>query len=198
MGKDKPAERIEHLEPLIFTVRHCRVILDADLARLYGVTTRRFNEGFRRNRDRFPGDFAFQLTDAEFAELRFQSATPGRQHDDSKGNIRNRSQIATGSQKHRDPRFRPWVFSEHGALMAANILRSKRAVHMSVFVIRAFVRLREELAANSAVLKRLAEIDRTLLQHDSALRDVYLKLLPLLQPPPDPAKRRIGFHTGGE
>ena len=82
--------------------------------------------------------------------------------------------------------------------MAANILRSKRAVHMSVFVIRAFVRLREELAANSAVLKRLAEIDRTLLQHDAALRDVYRKLLPLLQPPPDPPKRPIGFQTGGE
>jgi hypothetical protein len=81
--------------------------------------------------------------------------------------------------------------------MAANILRSKRAVHMSVFVIRAFVRLREELAANSAVLKRLAEIDRTLLQHDAALRDVYRKLLPLLQPPPDPPRRHIGFHPAG-
>ena len=78
--------------------------------------------------------------------------------------------------------------------MAANILRSERAVQMSVFVIRAFVRLREQVAANSAILQRLAEIDATLLQHDSALRDIYRKLLPLLQPPPDPPKRRIGFH----
>ncbi len=170
---------------------------DAELARLYGVTTRRFNEGFRRNRDRFPDDFAFQLSSAEFASLRTRLATKDPQQDDLQGDFQNRSQIATGSQKHRDPRFRPWVFSEHGALMAANILRSKRAVHMSVFVIRAFVRLREELAANSAVLKRLAEIDRTLLQHDAALSDIYRRLLPLLQPPPDPPKRPIGFQSGG-
>ena len=93
----------------------------------------------------------------------------------------NRSQIVTGSQKHRDPRFRPWAFTEHGALMAANILRSDRAVHMSVFVIRAFVRLREHVVANQAILKRLAEIDRT-----------------LLQPLPDHPKRRIGFQSKGK
>ena len=79
--------------------------------------------------------------------------------------------------------------------MVANILRSDQAVHMSVFVIRAFVRLREQIAANAAILKRLAEIDKTLLQHDAGLRDIYRKLLPLLQPPPDPPKRRIGFYT---
>lgn len=78
--------------------------------------------------------------------------------------------------------------------MAANILRSERANHMSIYVIRAFVRLRDKLAANTAILARLAEIDRTLLQHDATLRDIYRKLLPLLQPPPDPPKRRIGFH----
>lgn len=79
--------------------------------------------------------------------------------------------------------------------MAANILRSEQAVRMSVYVIRAFVRMREELVANAVILKRLAEIDRALLQHDAALRDIYLKLLPLLQPPPDPPQRRIGFHA---
>jgi hypothetical protein len=82
--------------------------------------------------------------------------------------------------------------------MAANILHSERAVQMSVFVVRAFVRLREHIAANAAILKRLAEIDRTLLQHDTALLDLYEKLLPLLQPPPDPPKRRIGFHSKGK
>jgi hypothetical protein len=82
--------------------------------------------------------------------------------------------------------------------MAANVLHSEQAVLMSEYVIRAFVRLREELTANATILKRLAEIDRTLLQHDTALRDVYRKLLPLLQPPPDPPKRRIGFQTGDE
>lgn len=92
----------------------------------------------------------------------------------------------------------PLAFTEHGALMAANVLNSTEAVEMSVFVIRAFMRAREHLSANSAILKRLAEIDKTLLQHDSALRDVYRKLLPMLQPPPDPPKRRIGFNRDTE
>jgi hypothetical protein len=91
-------------------------------------------------------------------------------------------------------RYRPYAFTEHGALQAANILNSARAVQMSVFVIRAFVKMRDELAANSAMAKRLAQIDDTLFLHDSALRDLYQKLRPLLAPPPDPPqKRRIGF-----
>jgi hypothetical protein len=192
MGKRRPAERTERLEPLIFMVRGRRVILDADLARLYGVSTGRFNEAFIRNRRRFPGDFSFRLTAEEYANLRSQIATSSFQHPNSNGE--NQSHSVTGSS-HGGRRYRPWVFTEHGALMAANILRSEQAVRMSVYVIRAFVRLREALAANAAILKRLAEIDRTLLQHDGALRDIYRKLLPLLQPPPEPPKRRIGFHN---
>ena len=99
---------------------------------------------------------------------------------------------------HGGRRYCPWAFTEHGAVMAANILRSERAVQMSVFVVRAFVRLREHVAANHAILKRLAEIDRTLLEHDTALLDVYEKLLPLLQPPPAAPTRRIGFHSKGK
>jgi len=177
----------EPLEPLILSIRGHRVILDTDLARLYGVSTRVLNQGVRRNSHRFPDDFAFRLSATEAADLRAEFV-------DTKTDIGNRSQIVIGSQKHRDPRFRPWAFTEHGALMAANVLRSRRAVQMSVFVIRAFVRLREQIAANRAILQRLAEIDNTLLQHDTALRDIYQKLLPLLQPPPDPPKRRIGFR----
>jgi len=184
----------EHLEPLIVAIRGHRVVLDADLARLYGVDTKRFNEAFKRNRDRFPADFAFQLTAEEFAELRSQIATSSSQPPDSLED--NRSQFATGS--HGGRRYLPWAFTEHGALMAANILRSARAVQMSVFVVRAFVRLREEVAANTSVLARLAEIERKLLQHDVALLDIYQRLLPLLQPSPDPPKRRIGFHTEGD
>jgi ORF6N domain len=198
MGKEKPAGRIENLEPLIFTVRGRRVILDSDLAHVYGVPTKALNQAVKRNTNRFPGDFAFQLDDAEAGGLRSQFVTSTSQVADSEGFLGNRSQSVTGSRKHRDPAARPWVFTEHGALMAANILRSEQAVRMSVYVIRAFVHLREEVAANSAILKRLAEIDRTLLQHDTALRDIYRRLLPLLQPPSDPPKRRIGFHTGGE
>lgn len=175
----------EQLEPLIFSIREHRVLLDADLARLYEVSTRRFNEAFKRNRHRFPADFAFQLTTAEFNLMRSRIA-PGSSHaHDSLEEKMMWSQFATTSGQRRRTTHRPW----------ANILRSERAVQMSVFVVRAFMRLREHVAANTAVLKRLAEIDKTLLRHDAALRDVYQKLLPLLQPPADPPKRRIGFHT---
>jgi hypothetical protein len=186
----------EPLEPLIFTIRDRRVVLDADLARLYGIDTFRFNQAFKRNQHRFPADFAFQLTSAEFENLRSQSALSNAQGTDLKGS--NSSQFVMSSMRRRGKTYVPWAFTEHGALMAANILRSERAVRMSVFVVRAFVRLREHVAANTAVMARLAEIDKTLLQHDAALRDLYRKLLPLLQPPADPPKRRIGFHREDE
>ena len=174
---------------LIRSIRDQRVILDNDLATVYGVPTKRLNEQYRRNLARFPQDFAFQLTQDEWAALRSQNATG------SAIALANRSQNATGSQKHRDPRFPPVAFTEHGALMAANILNSARVVAMSVYVIRAFVKMREDLAANAAILKRLAEIDKTLLLHDGALRDIYQKLRPLLEPPPSPPKPEIGFHV---
>jgi hypothetical protein len=174
------------IERRIYSIRGVRVILDADLAVLYGVSTKRLNEQFRRNRKRFPDDFAFQLTPDEASSLRSQFAIA------SLAASSIRSQNATASK--RNVRYRPWAFTEHGALQAANILNSANAVHISVFVIRAFVKMREHLATNAAILKRLAEIDNGLLVHDSALRDVYQKLLPLLSPPPVPTKKRIGFH----
>ena len=174
---------------LIRSIRDQRVILDNDLAAVYRVTTKRLNEQYRRNLGRFPEDFAFQLTPEEWGALRSQYATG------SPVALVNRSQNATGSQKHRDPRFPPLAFTEHGALMAANILNSPRAVTMSVYVIRAFVKMREDLAANAAILKRLAEIDKTLLLHNGALREIYQKLRPLLEPPPPPPKPEIGFHV---
>jgi hypothetical protein len=181
------------VELLIRSVRGHKVMLDADLARLYGVPTRVLNQAVKRNGDRFPEDFRFRLTASESADLRPWSATSNVDRAATTEAVPNRSQTVTGSQKHRDPRFLPWVFTEHGAIMAATVLNSRQAVTMSVYVVRAFIRMREQLAANTAILKRLAEIDRTLLRHDSALRDIYRKLLPLLQPPPDPPKRRIGF-----
>jgi hypothetical protein len=92
-------------------------------------------------------------------------------------------------------KYRPFAFTEHGALMAATVLNSPRAVAMSLYIIRAFVKMREDLAANSAILRRLAEIDKTLLIHDSALRDIYQKVMPLLEPPPSPPRPEIGFHV---
>ena len=178
---------IERIANLICSIRGQRVILDADLARLYGMPTKRLNEQYRRNHERFPEDFAFQLTEEEASILRSQNATSSC--------AKNRSQIATGSQKHRDPRYLPYAFTEHGALMVANILNSAQAVAMSIYIIRAFVKMREDQAANATILKRLAEIDQTLLIHDAALRDIYQKLLPLLSPPPDPPRPEIGFHV---
>lgn len=202
------------LEPLIFVIRNQRVILDADLARLYDVPTYRFNEAFKRNRRRFPEDFAFQLTAKEYADLRSHIVTSNVEDmvdptatgnssqiamsSSQENSALNWSKFATSSSRHRGATYRPWAFTEHGAVMAANILRNERAVQMSVFVVRAFVRLREHVAANQAILKRLAEIDRTLLEHDSALLDLYEKLLPLLQPVSDQPKRRIGFQSKGK
>jgi len=184
------------IEPLIVRVRGHRVVLDADLARLYGVTTKRFNEAFKRNRARFPGDFAFQLTQAEMLNLRSQIATSSLENIDLKDKSKKRPSGVTGT--HGGRRYLPVVFTEHGALMAATVLRSEQAVQMSVFVIRAFVRMREHVAANTAIIKRLAEIDKSLLEHDTALVDIYRKLLPLLQPEAAPRKRRIGFVTDND
>jgi ORF6N domain len=188
----------------ILSIRGQKVVLDSDLAAVYGVTTKRLNEQFRRNRKRFPEDFAFQLTAEEFATLTSQVATLD-EGGSSREPVRSqpatassrsqsmRSQFATASQ--RNIRYRPWAFTEHGALQAANVLRTDRAIAMSVYVIRAFIEQREKLAANTAILKRLAEIDKTLLEHDTALREIYQKLLPLLAPPPEPPRRQIGFHS---
>jgi hypothetical protein len=218
------------IEPLILTLRGQKVILDADLAGLYGVQTKVLNQAVKRNADRFPEDLMFQLTVQEWLNLksqfvtsslqpaadeeidslrsqfatlnkgesdaanRSQFATGSSEHVETEQDKINRSQTVTGSQKHRDPRFLPRAFTEHGALMAAMVLNSPEAVAMSLFVIRAFVRMREQLVANAAILKRLAEIDKTLLEHDQALGLIWEQLQPLLAPPPELPKRRIGFH----
>ena len=167
----------QSIEPLILTLRGQRVIIDADLAELYGVATKRLNEQVKRNGDRFPEDFMFRLTEEEKAEV-----------------------VAMCDHLHKikfSPQL-PYVFTEHGAIMAASILNSPEAVAMSVFVVRAFVQMRERLAVNADILKRLAEIDLTLLEHDQALRVIWQNLQPLLEPPPDPPKRKIGFDYKGD
>lgn len=160
------------ITPFIRQIRDTRVILDTDLAQLYGVETRSLNQALKRNQERFPDDFVFELSRAEILRIS-QSVI-------SLANLKFSKQVR--------------AFTEHGALMAANILNSPRAISMSVYVIRASVKMREDLATNAAILKRLAEIDKTLLMHDLALRDVYQKLRPLLEPTPPPPKPEIGFH----
>lgn len=170
-SKDAPA-----IVPRIFAIRGESVMLDSDLAILYGVKTGQFNRAIKRNVKRFPSDFAFQFTADEWSGLRCQS-----------GILK-----AAGRGQHR--KYLPRVFSEHGAIMAATILNSERAVAMSVYIVRAFVKMRQEFLANATLEVRLQKIEKTLLSHDSALRDVIRKLRPLLLPPPDPPKPRIGFH----
>ncbi len=178
--------------PPIHTVRGRRIVLDSDLAALYEIPVKVFNQTIQRNADRFPSDFAFQVTRDEVANLRSQIVTSS-----SEEPALLRSQFVT-LKDHGGRRYLPWAFTEHGAIMAATILRSPRAVQMSVYVVRAFVRMRDELMTNAVVLKRLAQIDKQLLEHDVVLRDVVEKLLPLLSAPPEPEppKRRIGFNSG--
>ena len=160
---------------LVLTLRGKRVLLDSDLARLYGVPTKRLNEQVRRNTDKFPADFAFQLTRQEVVD--------------------NWSQFATSSRKHRGASYRPWAFTDYGAIQVANVLNSDAATAMSLYVVRSFMQMREELLTSAAILKRLAEIDQTLIEHDGALRAIWHQLQPLLQPPPELPKRRIGFQS---
>lgn len=189
-GKDDP------LAGRIFIIRGLRVVLDADLARLYGTRTKDFNQAIRRNVLRFPKDFAFQLTLSEATNLMSQIVTSSSEPTEGK-NVGNMwpQIVATSKLQRRRRSNRPWAFTEHGAVMAANVLRSPKAVEMSVYVVRAFIRQREELAANATLLKRLAEIDKSLLEHDDALRTLWQRLQPLLAPPPEPPRRRIGFHS---
>ena len=174
MKSKKPVESTPKLR--ILTLRDQRVLLDADLARLYGVETRALNQAVKRNLDRFPVEFAFPLTREEILSIS-QTVT-------SLGSLKFSKSVQ--------------VFTEHGALQAANVLNSPQAVQMSLYVIRAFVKMREELTANAAILNRLAEIDKSIFLHDSALRNIYRKLLPLLAPPPEPPRRRIGFNRDTE
>lgn len=165
----------EAIERHILVLRGHRVMLDRDLAELYGVPLKRLNEQVKRNQDRFPGDFMFRLTLEE-----------------GRAALAVRSQIATleSSGYLRHP---PHVFTEHGAVMLANVLRSPVAVQASIQVVRAFVRLRSALAWNSQVAKKVEALERRVGKHDTDLQDVLNILRKLLQPPPAPPKRTIGF-----
>jgi ORF6N domain len=176
-----PLEAVTHR---ILLLRGQKLLLDSDLAALYGVTTRRLNEQVRRNWERFPRDFVFALTAEEFANLKSQSATS-----------------SWGGR-----RTLPFAFTEHGAIMAAAVLNSPRAVEVSVYVVRAFVRLRELAATHGDLAKRLDDLEsRTealAMQHDSLSRNTRAQLKQVfdaireLMTPPDPPKRPIGFVTG--
>jgi predicted amino acid-binding ACT domain protein len=190
--KSESPVSVEQIDGMIHTIRGMRVMLDRDLAEIYGVPTFRFNEAIKRNRHRFPADFMFQLTREEFDSLRSQIAM---------SKTEKSSQIAMSKTGRGGRRTLPYAFTEHGALQAANVLRSKRAVQMSLFVIRAFVKMRETLLGTRELAKKLAALEKRLGSrldvHEAAIVQVLQELMQILNPPPpppEPPRRRIGFH----
>jgi hypothetical protein len=181
MKKHAPIVRTDSVESRILTIRGQKVILDADLAAIYGVTTKRLNEQVKRNAKRFPSDFLLQLTRAEAEAV-----------------MRSRSQNAT-LKRGQNIKFLPYVFTENGAVMVANVLNSPQAVRMSVFVVRAFIRMRELLSGSlAAELKKLeAKLTSRLDVHEVAITEVLRRIMELLDPPPSPPvpEKEMGFHT---
>ena len=167
--------RSQVIERQILVLRGHRVMLDRDLSEIYGVELKRLNEQVKRNRSRFPNDFMFQLTLEE-----------------GKLVIPSRSQIAT-LNRGQNVKYRPYVFTEHGAVMLANVLRSRVAVRASIHVVRAFMNLRRMLATHEDLARKVEAVERRLGKHDVELQDVLRILRRLLEPPPIPPRRTIGF-----
>jgi len=165
------------IERRILLVRGEKVIIDADLATFYGVTTKRLNEQVKRNRDRFPDDFMFQLTSPEKTEL-----------------VANCDHLA----RLRFGRALPYAFTEHGAIMAASVLNSRRAIDVSLFIVRAFVKLRRVFSEHQALAGRLDELERKLADHDSQILAVVQAIKALLGPGAVPKRRQIGFQPNDE
>jgi len=171
--------QIEIIERKIYIIRGCKVMLDSDLAELYEVPTKALNQAVRRNLDRFPADFMFRLDNEELGNLR--------------------SQIVTSNSRARmGLRRPPYAFTEHGVAMLSSVLSSKRAVALNILIIRAFVRLREYLATHKDLARKLEDIERTQHEHGAHIEQIYGYIQRLLEPAPEPSKRRIGFRTGRE
>jgi len=183
MSNQTPA-RVDKISPRIRTIRGKKVILDFDLAEIYDVPTKALNQAVKRNLRRFPDDFLFQLTGSELENLRSQFVT---------------------SSLHGGLRYPPYAFTENGAIMAANVLNSPEAVRMSVFVVRAFVQMRDLLRGTKELAKQLAALEKKLTArldgHEAAIIQVLRRVMDILDPPPpppEPPRRRIGFQVEPE
>lgn len=183
-----PAELIQQR---ILVVRGHRVLRDADLARFYGVTTSNLNKAVARNLDRFPEDFAFQLTPVEAENLIFQSGI-------SRGQPAPEEKVANASRQHGGARKPPRVFTEQGVAMLASVLRSPRAVAMSVAIVRAFVQLREMLAGHRQLADKLAELETKLEGHDEAIGNLFEAIRQLIEPAAPAHGRKMGFNQTRE
>ena len=172
MDKAREVILVEQIEPRILVIRGLKVILDSDLAELYGTTTRSLNQAVKRNAERFPSDFMFPLTAVEKGEV-----------------ITNCDHLASLKFSSRLPH----AFTEHGAIMVAGVLNTPRAIEVSVFVVRAFVKLRQMLATHKELAHKLAELERKVEGHDDAIKTLVGAIRQLMTPPPQPKKGRIGF-----
>lgn len=175
MANEITYTQVRRIEDLIFLVRGRRVMLDSDLAAVYGVSTSQLNQALKRNLDRFPGGFAFQLEPQEFAYLMSQSVISKR----GRGGRRKL----------------PWAFTEHGALQLANVLRSDTAVKASIRVVQAFVSMREQLSAHKKLATKLAELEGRIAGHDEAIQNLFETIRQLIEPPLPANRREIGFHV---
>jgi len=174
---DKNPAPTGRIERVILVVRGRKVLLDVDLAAIYGVPVKALNQAVKRNRERFPEDFTFRLTAEEAESLRSQTVTLERQ----------------GRGQHR--KYLPYVFTEHGALMAASVLNSPRAIQMSLYVVRAFLKLREWVAGQTQLAAKLSELERRVSGHDQELNAIVRAIRQLMAPPEVP-RRKIGFRGG--
>lgn len=170
-----PITSSERIEATIILLRGQRAMLDSDLARLYGVTTAALNQAVKRNKGRFPADFAFQLNRQEFADLISQSVI---------------SKVGRGGRQKA-----PWAFTEHGVAMLSSVLRSTKAARVNVEIMRAFIRLRRLLATPGEIVEHLAKLTETLQTHDERIKTVIQVLQQLIEKPPERPKGRIGFRA---
>ncbi|MBI3312417.1 MAG: ORF6N domain-containing protein [Candidatus Omnitrophica bacterium] len=171
---------VEHVERRILLVRGHKVMLDSDLAELYGVLTKRLNEQVRRNMERFPEGFMFQLTTEEYRDLRYQFGTSSL-----------RSQFATSSSGYGGRRYLPMVFTEQGVAMLSSVLHSKRAIQVNIAIMKTFVRIREMLATHRDLAEKLEALER---KYDGQFKMVFDAIRELVASPPSP-RRRIGFYA---
>jgi hypothetical protein len=176
MLNSKPVVAVGKIEQSILLIRGEKVIVDADLAEFYGVPTKRLNEQVKRNISRFPDDFMFQLTQDEKAEV-----------------VANCDHL----NKLKYAKSLPYAFSEHGAIMAASVLNSDRAIAVSLFVVRVFVKLRRTIAENKELSKKIDQIERRIAKHDDQILALVQAIKQLLKPEPAPKKRPIGFRSDG-
>jgi hypothetical protein len=182
-------------EQIALRIRHFRgekVLLDFDLAALYGVETRALNQAVRRNADRFPADFMFQLSSEE-TETLSQLVTPSVAGHD----VSNSSQIVMSSGKYRGKRYRPYAFTEQGVAMLSSVLSSESAVKMNIAIMRAFVQLRRALETNRELARKFSELERRIDKHDAEI-DAILEAIRQLMAPPEKPRREIGFHVREE